>query len=122
MTNENATPDVAIKRAYAPASPDDGMRILVDRLWPRGVSKERAALDDWMKDVAPSTELRKWFGHDPSRWPEFQQRYKAELEQHPEALDKLRALARDHKLTLIYGARDTAHNEAVVLQELLTAG
>lgn len=114
-------PDVQIKRAYEPSSPDDGLRILVDRLWPRGVSREKADLADWMKDIAPSTELRKWFNHDPAKWAGFQQRYKAELAQHPDALQKLRDLAQRQKVTLIFGARDTEHNEAVVLKDLLTA-
>lgn len=108
-----------LKRAYELAEPEDGARILVDRLWPRGVSKSKAALDDWMKDIAPSTELRQWFGHDPARWAEFQRRYKAELRQHGEELDRIRALARTQTVTLIYGARDQAHNEAVVLKDVL---
>ncbi len=111
-----------LKRAYAPAEPSDGKRILVDRLWPRGVSKEEAALDDWMKDIAPSTELREWFGHDPSRWAEFQRRYKAELRQHGDELAQLRALARTHVVTLVYAARDEVHNDAVVLRDVLLHG
>lgn len=111
-----------LKRAYAPAEASDGMRILVDRLWPRGVSKQKAALDDWMKDLAPSTELRKWFGHDPARWTEFQRRYRVELRQHAAALAQLRELARKHVVTLVYGARDQLHNEAVVLQQVLLQG
>ncbi|MBC9246323.1 DUF488 domain-containing protein [Paracoccus sp. 11-3] len=112
---------MALKRAYEAASPDDGLRILVDRLWPRGVSKEKADLDDWMKDIAPSTALRKWFNHDPAKWAEFRQRYKTELAQHPEQMAKLRELAQKQKVTLIFGARDTEHNEAVVLKDVLTA-
>lgn len=108
-----------LKRAYEPAEPDDGVRILVDRLWPRGVSKAEAALDDWMKDIAPSTELRQWFGHDPARWPEFQSRYRAELRQHDEELDRIRALARTQTVTLVYSAHDVEHNDAVVLREVL---
>ncbi len=108
-----------LKRAYEPVEPGDGMRILVDRLWPRGVSKEQAALDDWMKEVAPSTALRQWFGHDPALWPEFQRRYRAELGQHPQELDRIRALAQTQVVTLVYGARDTEHNDAVVLHEVL---
>ncbi|MGE0801976.1 MAG: DUF488 domain-containing protein [Lautropia sp.] len=108
-----------LKRAYQPADPGDGTRILVDRLWPRGVSKSAAALDDWIKDIAPSTELRQWFGHDPARWEEFQRRYRAELRQHGEALDRIRALARTATVTLVYGARDEAHNDAVVLRDVL---
>jgi uncharacterized protein YeaO (DUF488 family) len=113
---------VKLKRAYAPAEPEDGTRILVDRLWPRGVSKAKAAVDRWMKEIAPSTELRKWFGHDPDRWPEFRRRYIEELHQHPELLDELRALARKGTVTLLYGARDEVHNDAVVLRDVLLQG
>jgi uncharacterized protein YeaO (DUF488 family) len=108
-----------LKRAYQPAAPDDGARILIDRLWPRGVSKADAALDDWMKDLAPSTELRKWFGHDPARWTEFQRRYRAELRQHADRIDRLRALARKQPVTLVYAAHDEQHNDAVVLRDVL---
>lgn len=108
-----------LKRAYEPAEPDDGTRILVDRLWPRGVSKAKAHFDDWIKDIAPSTELRQWFGHDPARWTEFQHRYRAELQQHGEQLDHLRTLARKGVVTLVYGARDQEHNDAVVLRDVL---
>ena len=108
-----------LKRAYEAAEPDDGVRILIDRLWPRGVSKVEAALDDWMKDIAPSTELRQWFGHDPERWPEFQRRYKAELRQHTEELDRIRALAKKQTVTLVYSAHDKEHNDAIVLKEVL---
>jgi uncharacterized protein YeaO (DUF488 family) len=90
-----------LKRAYAPAEREDGVRILVDRLWPRGVSKAEAALDDWMKDIAPSTDLRKWFAHDPARWTEFQRRYRAELRQHSEELNRIRALAKTKTVTLV---------------------
>ncbi len=108
-----------LKRAYEPAAPEDGVRILIDRLWPRGVSKKKAALDDWMKDIAPSTELREWFGHDPERWPEFQRRYKAELRQHTQELDHIRALAKKQTVTLVYSAHDEEHNDAIVLREVL---
>jgi len=108
-----------LKRAYEAAELADGARILVDRLWPRGVSKAEAALEDWMKDIAPSAELRRWFGHDPARWAEFQRRYRAELRQHGDALDRLRALARTRTVTLVYGAHDEAHNNAVVLKDVL---
>ena len=111
-----------LKRAYEPAAAGDGTRILIDRLWPRGVSKEEAALDDWMKDIAPSTELRGWFGHDPERWPEFQRRYKAELRQHTQELDRIRALAKKPTVTLVYSAHDEEHNDAVVLKDVLTNG
>ena len=108
-----------LKRAYAPAEAEDGVRILVDRLWPRGLSKAKAALDDWMKDIAPTTELRQWFGHDPARWAEFQRRYRAELREHAEQLDHIRALAKTQTITLVYGARDEVHNDAVVLRDVL---
>jgi len=111
-----------LKRAYEPAETGDGVRILVDRLWPRGVSKAKAALDEWMKDIAPSTELRQWFGHDPGRWAEFQRRYKAELEQHPQELARLGALAKAQTVTLVYSAHDEKHNDAVVLRDVLLNG
>ena len=112
-------PDVRMKRAYDPAEPRDGYRVLVDRLWPRGVSKERARLDEWARELAPSAELRTWFGHDPERFAEFERRYRAELTAHEEKLDELRRRAREGALTLVYGARDEEHNDAVVLAELL---
>lgn len=112
---------VQIKRAYAPPAPEDGMRILIDRLWPRGVSKEALALDHWNKELAPSTELRQWFGHDPDRWTEFQRRYAAELQPQAEQMDALRALARKGRLTLVYGAHDEEHNNAVALREMVFA-
>lgn len=108
-----------LKRAYEPAEPDDGVRILVDRLWPRGVSKAKAALDDWIKEIAPSTGLRKWFGHDPARWSEFQHRYRAELRGQSAALDRIRARARAGVVTLVYSAHDEQHNDAVVLRAVL---
>ena len=95
------------------------MRVLVDRLWPRGVSKARAALAYWNKDVAPSTELRRWFGHNSARWTEFCKKYRAELRTNPAAVDALSVLARQGRVTLVFGARDEAHNEAVVLREVL---
>ena len=109
---------VALKRAYEAASDSDGTRVLVDRLWPRGVTKAKARIDVWLKDVAPSTQLRKWFGHDPGKWTEFQQRYRAELKG-SEALAELRKLAREGHVTLVYGAKDEEHNDAVVLAKLL---
>lgn len=113
--------DVAIKRVYEPASADDGCRVLVDRLWPRGVSKEKAALDKWLKDVAPSDELRRWFGHQPERFEAFKRRYLAELAANP-AVSQLRQLIREHgHVTLLYGARDPHLNQAVVLAEYLAA-
>ena len=113
---------VKIKRIYEPPAADDGQRILVDRLWPRGVSKERADLSEWMKDIAPSTALREWFGHDPARWAEFQRRYRAELQGHQVELDQIRALAQKGVVTLVYSARDELHNDAVVLRDVLLAG
>ena len=108
-----------IKRAYAPAEAADGYRILVDRLWPRGISKEKAKIDLWLKSVAPSNELRKWFGHDPERFAEFDRRYRAELAESG-ALDELRAVLREHPdASLLFAAHDEAHNNAVVLKELL---
>lgn len=112
---------ISIKRIYEPPARGDGARVLVDRLWPRGVSKEKAKLDLWLKDIAPSAELRKWFAHDPEKWAEFRKRYKAELKENPEAVAALKAFAKKNKhVTLLYGARDETHNEAVVLLELLS--
>jgi uncharacterized protein YeaO (DUF488 family) len=112
-------PTIKIKRAYAPASKTDGFRILVDRLWPRGIKKTEAAIDEWAKDLAPTTELREWFGHDPEHWPEFQKKYKAELAKNP-AVDPFLESHEDKKLiTLVYGAKDEAHTHALVLQEYL---
>ena len=114
--------DIRLKRAYEPASPADGYRVLVDRLWPRGVSKQRAMLDDWQKELAPSTELRQWFGHEPCRFPEFRRRYLDELRCERPRLAELRRRARDGALTLVYAARDAEHNEAVVLADVLRRG
>lgn len=111
--------NVKLKRAHEPAAADDGTRILIDRLWPRGISKERAAIDQWMKDIAPSTQLRKWFGHDPARWEEFRRRYAKEVRQHADLLEQLRALARQGQITLVYSAHDEKHNDAVELRELI---
>jgi len=110
---------VRIKRVYEQPDKEDGTRILVDRLWPRGLTKEKACVDLWLKDVAPSTELRKWFGHDPDKWSEFQTRYRAELKNNKEQLLLLKQEAAKGTVTLVYGARDEKHNEAVVLQKLL---
>jgi len=109
---------VRLKRAYEPAGSGDGQRVLVDRLWPRGVSKDEAKIDAWLKDVAPSTALRKWFGHKPARWSEFRRRYGEELKANP-AMDSLRQIIAKGPTTLIYGAKDTQHNQAVVLAEHL---
>jgi uncharacterized protein YeaO (DUF488 family) len=111
--------NIRLKRAYEPPAPDDGTRILVDRLWPRGVRKADAAVDLWLKDLAPSTALRQWFGHDPARWPEFRERYAEEVSHHPELLAQLRELAREDPITLVYSAHDEAHNDAVVLRGLV---
>ena len=110
---------IRVKRAYEPASPEDGTRILVDRLWPRGLRKADAAVDRWLKELAPSTELRQWFGHVPERWDEFHRRYQEELQQRPEKLDELRALAAAGPLTLLFSAHDEAHNNAVALRDVL---
>lgn len=111
---------ISLKRVYDASSPDDGFRILADRLWPRGVSKERAKVDLWSKDTAPSNELRKWFGHEAEKWGEFRKRYVAELADNPDAVAKLRSAVKGHKkVTLLYGAKDTEHNEAVVLRDFL---
>jgi uncharacterized protein YeaO (DUF488 family) len=110
-----------LKRAYEPAGPEDGQRILIDRLWPRGLKKTDAALDLWLKDLAPSTSLRKWFGHDPKKWAEFQRRYRAELDRNSEALRPLLDAARKGVVTLVYSARDEEHNDAVVLKSYLEA-
>jgi len=114
-----ASPVIRLKRIYAPASGEDGTRILVDRLWPRGISKARAALALWCRDAAPSTELRRWFGHDPDRWAAFRERYRAELRANDAALSSLRDLIRRGPVTLLYAARDEDHNEAVVLRDVL---
>jgi uncharacterized protein YeaO (DUF488 family) len=110
---------IQLKRVYEKPSRKDGLRVLVDRLWPRGLTKERAAVDLWLKDVAPSTELRQWFGHDPARWKEFQSRYRMELKEKKDALALLKQKGKDHTLTLLYGARDEEHNEALVLKKIL---
>jgi len=111
--------NIRLKRAYEPADAEDGMRVLVDRLWPRGVSKVDAALDQWMKEIAPSTELRKWFGHDPDRWEEFCRRYGEELHQNTELLSQLRSLAHQGPITLVYSAHDEVHNDAIVLRDVI---
>jgi len=111
--------NVKLKRAYEPAAEEDGARILVDRLWPRGVAKVDAGLEQWARDVAPSPKLRKWFAHDPHRWREFRRRYRAELAENAGALRALRRHARDGPITLIYAAADKAHNHAVVLRRAL---
>jgi uncharacterized protein YeaO (DUF488 family) len=111
--------NVRLRRAYEPPSAEDGTRILVDRLWPRGVSRSAAAIDRWVKDIAPGTALRKWFGHDPERWEEFRRRYAAELRGHADQLAALRTAARAGPITLVFAARDERHNDAVVLRDVL---
>jgi uncharacterized protein YeaO (DUF488 family) len=108
-----------LKRVYEAPAKEDGTRILVDRLWPRGLTKEKAKVDLWLKEIAPSTELRKWFGHDPAKWSEFQTRYRAELKHNAEQVSFLKKEVAKGPATLLYGAKDEQHNEAVVLQELL---
>jgi len=120
MPQKQSLENVRIKRVYEPASRTDGTRILVDRLWPRGLKKTDAKIDEWLKEIAPSTELRKWFGHEAARWPEFRRRYKAETKQHPEELARLRSLAKKGPLTLVYSAHDETHNNAVVLRALIS--
>ena len=113
---------IRTKRIYAEPSADDGLRVLVDRLWPRGVSKEESNLDRWEKDLAPSNELRKWFGHDPARWEEFLRRYRAELTGKEELLAELRQEATDGTVTLLYAAKDEEHNNAVALKRYIEEG
>ncbi len=119
MNTKLAADHVKLKRAYEPPAPADGTRILIDRLWPRGVRKTDAAIDEWMKEIAPSTTLRKWFEHDASRWDEFQRRYRSEIRQHPEQLNRLRTLAQHGRITFVFSAHDEAHNDAVVLKNVL---
>jgi uncharacterized protein YeaO (DUF488 family) len=114
--------DVRLKRAYEPAVPADGYRVLIDRLWPRGVTRARAALDEWDRDLPPSKELRQWFGHEPDRFEEFRRRYIEELRSERAEVTRLRRLARAGTLTLVYSARDAEHNDAVVLAEVLRRG
>ena len=114
--------DVRHKRAYKPAAASDGERILIDRIWPRGVTREEAQLNEWARELAPSTELRRWFAHDPARFDEFRRRYAGELAGHDDKLRELRRRARAGTLTLVYAARDTEHNDAVVLAEILRRG
>ncbi len=119
MDNKIKASNVKLKRAYEQPARDDGTRILVDRLWPRGVKKVDAALDEWAKNIAPSTELRKWFAHEPARWQEFCTRYSEEIKQQPDLLKHLRTLAQQGVITLVFSARDETHNDAVVLRNVL---
>jgi uncharacterized protein YeaO (DUF488 family) len=113
---------IALKRVYEKPAESDGKRILVDRLWPRGLTKEKAKVDIWLKDIAPSTELRQWFNHEPSKWPEFKKRYRAEMSSNKPALSVLNDLLTGEKVTILYGAKDEEHNEAVVIKEYFEAG
>ncbi|HWI41362.1 MAG TPA: DUF488 family protein [Verrucomicrobiae bacterium] len=115
-------PEVGIRRVYDPPSAGDGRRILVDRMWPRGLKKEEAHLSEWLKELAPSAGLRKWFAHDASKWEEFRRRYAAELEEKREDLEQLRRECRKEKATLLFAARDEERNNAVVLKEVLEQG
>ncbi len=119
MATRRAT--IRLKRIYEPPSENDGTRILVERLWPRGVSKEKAAVDLWLKEVAPSPELRKWYGHEPSRWEEFRRRYRAEIEVNVEVLSELKRWLKDGPVTFVYAAKDESHNSAILLKEFLEA-
>jgi uncharacterized protein YeaO (DUF488 family) len=119
MTNRIAARNIKLKRVYEESAAADGTRVLVDRLWPRGLKKADAAIDRWIKDLAPSSELRRWFGHDPARWEEFRRRYSAEVRAHAELFRELRDLARSGPVTLLFAARDETHNEAVALRDQL---
>ncbi len=119
MTEPAARPHIRLKRVYAPAAAEDGVRVLVDRLWPRGLRKSDAAIDRWLKELAPSTDLRRWFGHEPRRWDEFRKRYRREISGRARVLDEVCALARRGPVTFLFAARDEAHNEAVVLRDLV---
>jgi uncharacterized protein YeaO (DUF488 family) len=111
---------IKLKRAYEPAAKADGTRVLVDRLWPRGVSKKAARIALWLREIAPSAELRKWFGHDPEKWSQFKKKYFRELDANTDAVDQLRKLIRGGTVTLVYGAKDEEHNDAVALKEYLS--
>ena len=113
---------IKLKRAYEPASKDDGLRVLVERLWPRGVSKQKARIDLWLKTLAPSTELRQWYGHDPARWPQFRKRYGAELKGQGDLLALLKYVTEERTVTFVYAASDEERNSAVVLKEFLERG
>jgi uncharacterized protein YeaO (DUF488 family) len=114
--------DVRAKRIYDPAAPNDGYRVLIDHVWPRGVSRTRAQLDEWARELAPSDDLRRWFDHVPERFEEFRSRYRQELDDHTESLDDLRRRSQKGRVTIVYAARDREHNNAIVLAELLRQG
>ncbi|HEX2479716.1 MAG TPA: DUF488 family protein [Geminicoccaceae bacterium] len=111
--------ETEVKRAYEPPAPGDGRRVLVDRIWPRGVARDDLHIDAWLKELAPSAGLRKWFGHDPSKWEEFKERYARELDERRDALAQLLEMAKSGRVTLVFGARDIEHNNAVALREYL---
>lgn len=112
---------IQIKRIYDSVDDDDGYRILVDRLWPRGVSKEKAHIDLWMKEITPSTDLREWYNHDPEKWEEFSELYEKELKSNQSLMDEIKSLEKEHgKVTLLYGAKDTKHSNAIVLKRMLS--
>ncbi|MCF8029729.1 MAG: DUF488 domain-containing protein [Desulfohalobiaceae bacterium] len=111
--------DIRTKRIYEPLDPDEGYRVLVDRVWPRGMAKEKARIDSWLKELGPSKELRQWFGHDPAKWEEFRRRYFEELAEHQEQLDRVTEMARNGPLTLVYSSRETRYNNAVALKAYL---
>jgi len=113
--------NIQLKRIYEAGSKEDGYRILVDRLWPRGFTKEKAALDLWLKEIAPSNELRKWFGHDPDKWKEFQKKYRQELKQNKEAVEILKDYIQKGNVTLLYAAKDEEHNEAQVIKDFISS-
>ncbi|MEO6975733.1 MAG: DUF488 domain-containing protein [Gallionella sp.] len=120
-TKSVAKMNIHIKRVYEVSSPDDGMRILIDRLWPRGMTREKAHIDLWLKEVAPSTELRKWFNHDPEKWLEFKRRYLKELRRQPEAMKHLVEVIGTRRATLLFGAKEERFNDAVALREFIQA-
>ncbi len=113
-------PAISIRRAYDPPTPDEGRRVLVDRLWPRGISREKLGAELWLREIAPSDALRHWFDHDPAKWDEFRQRYAAELDANPGSVQELRRLAKEGPLVLLYAARDSQHNNAVALRDYLS--
>ena len=119
MSKKIVAANIKLKRAYVSAGSGDGTRILIDRLWPRGVKKADAAIDLWAKDIAPSTALRRWFGHDPARWQDFRRRYSDEIHRRRDRLDELRTLARKGRITLVFAAHDEIHNDAIVLRDIL---